>query len=85
MGAGAYVELGAMQRARQQRSAQSTFGKLGLSMRAVIVHGVEFAAHPTHHHAVLSECSKNSNLSITKIAEITEFTEFTELNRLNRQ
>lgn len=50
----AYVELGPVQRTREQVASKASFGKFRLTVRAVIDHGMQLPGHPAYNNAVLS-------------------------------
>ena len=73
MGTVANVELGAVQRAGEKRSAQASFGKLSIAMRAVVGDGVQRARHSADNDSMRPQLSEHLHLVVGQRREIAEF------------
>ena len=73
MGTGADVELGAMERTGQEGSTQAPFRQLGITMRAVVGHGMELAGDAAHDDTVFAEFGEHPELPVPQFAQIAEF------------
>lgn len=68
----AHVELCTMQRAGEERTPQPTLRQLGITVRAVVDHGVELTSDPTDDDAVLAQLGIDPQLAVSEVREITE-------------
>jgi hypothetical protein len=72
MGPGADVKLRAVDRACEQRTAESTFRKFCIAMRTIVNHGMQHPGHSAHYDAVFTDFGKQSGLPVMKIAQVAE-------------
>lgn len=66
-----YVELRAVQWARQRVTPQPAIRESCVTMSAVVVDGEQLSPDAAHHHAVIAQTLDTSHLALGEIVEIS--------------
>lgn len=76
MGAVAYVELSAVERADQHRPSKPTFAQRCVGMGAVVFDGMELTAYSAHDDAVTADVGERSQLTVGQVRQVAKISRF---------